>query len=59
VRGLMMLTQKTAKEMGIRKRTDPNQSILGGANYFQKTLERFPKVYLRPIEYGCLLLHTT
>ena len=43
VRGLMMLTQKTAKEMGIRKRTDPNQSILGGANYFQKTLERFPK----------------
>ena len=43
VRGLMMLTQKTAKEMGIRKRTDPNQSISGGANYFQKTLERFPK----------------
>jgi membrane-bound lytic murein transglycosylase F len=43
VRGMMMLTQKTAKEMGIRKRTDPNQSILGGANYFQKTLERFPK----------------
>ena len=42
VRGMMMLTQKTAKEMGIRKRTDPNQSILGGANYFQKTLERFP-----------------
>ena len=43
VRGMMMLTQKTAKEMGIRKRTDPNQSILGGANYFQKILERFPK----------------
>jgi len=43
VRGMMMLTQKTAKEMGIRKRTDPNQSILGGANYFQKTLDRFPK----------------
>ena len=43
VRGMMMLTQKTAREMGIRKRTDPNQSILGGANYFQKTLERFPK----------------
>ena len=43
VRGLMMLTQKTAKEMGIRKRTDPSQSILGGANYFQKTLEKLPK----------------
>ena len=43
VRGMMMLTQKTAKEMGIKKRTDPSQSILGGANYFQKTLEKLPE----------------
>jgi len=42
VRGMMMLTQKTAKEMGIKKRTDPIQSISGGSNYFQKTLERLP-----------------
>ncbi len=30
VRGLMMLTQKTAKEMGIKKRTNAEQSIQGG-----------------------------
>ena len=43
VRGMMMLTQKTAKEMGIKKRTNPEQSILGGANYFQKNLNRLPE----------------
>lgn len=42
VRGLMMLTQKTAKEMGIKKRTNPEDSIIGGANYFQKTFDRLP-----------------
>jgi membrane-bound lytic murein transglycosylase F len=42
VRGMMMLTQKTAKEMGIKKRTNPEASILGGANYFQKTMNRLP-----------------
>ena len=42
VRGMMMLTQKTAKEMGIKKRTNPKDSILGGANYFQKTMDRLP-----------------
>ena len=43
VRGMMMLTQKTAKEMGVRKRTDAEQSIFGGANYFQKNLSRLPE----------------
>ena len=42
VRGMMMLTQKTAKEMGINKRTDAEDSIYGGANYFQKTMNRLP-----------------
>ena len=42
VRGMMMLTQKTAKEMGIKKRTNPEESILGGAKYFQKTMNRLP-----------------
>ncbi len=42
VRGMMMLTQKTAKEMGIKKRTNAEQSIIGGANYFQKNLNRLP-----------------
>ena len=43
VRGMMMLTQKTAKEMGIKKRTNAEQSILGGASYFQKNLSRLPE----------------
>ena len=43
VRGLMMLTQTTAKEVGITKRTDPRQSIEGGSIYFQRLLERFPE----------------
>ena len=33
VRGLMMLTRKTAKEMGVRNRLDPEQSIIGGTRY--------------------------
>ena len=40
---MMMLTQKTAKEMGIKKRTNPQESILGGAKYFQKTMNKLPK----------------
>ena len=43
VRGMMMLTQKTAKEMGVKKRTNAEQSIFGGANYFQKNLSRLPE----------------
>jgi len=43
VRGMMMLTQKTAREMGIKKRTNPQESILGGAKYFQKTMNKLPK----------------
>ena len=42
VRGMMMLTQKTAKEMGIKKRTDVQDSILGGAHYFHKTMNKLP-----------------
>jgi len=42
VRGLMMLTQETAKEMGVTKRTDPHQSVRGGSLYFQKILDRLP-----------------
>lgn len=36
VRGLMMLTRATAREVGVRQRTDPKQSIDGGAQYFLK-----------------------
>ena len=42
VRGLMMLTQTTAREVGISKRTDPKQSVIGGSIYFNRLLEQFP-----------------
>jgi len=43
VRGLMMLTQRTAKAMGIKRRIDPLQSIQGGAKYLNKMLKRVPE----------------
>ena len=43
VRGLMMLTQTTAKAMGIKKRTDPRQSIKGGAKYLNQLIKRVPE----------------
>ncbi|MGB0468312.1 MAG: membrane-bound lytic murein transglycosylase MltF [Pontibacterium sp.] len=43
VRGLMMLTHATAKEVGVTDRTDAEQSIMGGAKYFAKTIRRIPK----------------
>jgi len=42
VRGLMMLTQNTSKEVGVTVRTDPTQSIKGGALYFNKIYQRLP-----------------
>jgi membrane-bound lytic murein transglycosylase F len=33
VRGLMMLTQDTAETLGVKDRTDPRQSVLGGTRY--------------------------
>jgi len=33
VRGLMMLTRKTAAELGVRRRLDPQESISAGARY--------------------------
>ncbi|MGM0423396.1 MAG: transglycosylase SLT domain-containing protein [Thermodesulfobacteriota bacterium] len=40
VRGLLQLTQNTAREMGIQNRMDPRQSILGGARYLKQLWER-------------------
>ena len=37
-----MLTQTTAKEVGVSKRTDPKQSVKGGSIYFQNLLGRLP-----------------
>lgn len=48
VRGLMMLTNKTAKDLGIKDRTDPQQSIEGGARYFVQMHKRLPKGITEP-----------
>jgi len=42
VRGMMMLTQATASDLGIKLRTDAEQSINGGARYFASLLSRIP-----------------
>ncbi len=43
VRGIMMLTLKTAKDMKVKNRLNPQSSIEGGAKYFKKTLQRIDK----------------
>lgn len=42
VRGLMMLTNPTASEMGVSDRTDAAQSIDGGARYLRSIKDRLP-----------------
>ncbi|MBT6755385.1 MAG: membrane-bound lytic murein transglycosylase MltF [Gammaproteobacteria bacterium] len=42
VRGLMMLTKNTSKEMNVEDREDPIQSIEGGAKYLKKMLRNLP-----------------
>ena len=48
VRGMMMLTQTTARELGIKNRLDSRSSILGGAKYFNKLRERLPESVTEP-----------
>ncbi|MGI9213518.1 MAG: transglycosylase SLT domain-containing protein [Methylococcaceae bacterium] len=48
VRGLMMLTQATARQFKIKDRTDPATSILGAAAYLRQTLDNFPPEILNP-----------
>lgn len=43
VRGIMMLTQATAKEVGVSDRTNAEQSIRGGAKYFKKVIGKIPE----------------
>lgn len=40
VRGMMMLTRVTAKEMGVTNRLDPAASLTGGAQYFWEIHQR-------------------
>lgn len=42
VRGMMMLTQATAREMGVENRIDARQSLSGGTRYYHKIKRRIP-----------------
>jgi membrane-bound lytic murein transglycosylase F len=42
VRGVMMLTRRTARQLGVEDRLDPAQSIDGGARYLVSMIDRIP-----------------
>ncbi|MDT8409836.1 MAG: membrane-bound lytic murein transglycosylase MltF [Wenzhouxiangellaceae bacterium] len=48
VRGLMMLTMPTARQLGIADRNDPEQSVVGGSRYLQSMLQRLPERIEQP-----------
>lgn len=43
VRGMMMLTQTTAKSLGVTNRLNAEQSIRGGTEYLKQMVSRVPK----------------
>ena len=48
VRGLMMLTNDTAKRVGVEDRLDPEQSIMGGAKYLNILKASLPERIKEP-----------
>ncbi|MEE8266149.1 MAG: membrane-bound lytic murein transglycosylase MltF [Acidiferrobacterales bacterium] len=48
VRGLMMLTQPTAKQLGVSNRVDPGQSIDGGSHYIRTLIDKMPSPIKEP-----------
>ena len=42
VKGIMMLTKAAAKEVNVSDRTDPMQSIIGGAQYLMNVKKKIP-----------------
>ncbi len=48
VRGIMMLTLPTAKQMGVKSRLDAEQNIRGGARYFASLHSRIPDRITEP-----------
>jgi membrane-bound lytic murein transglycosylase F len=48
VRGLMMLTRRTANQLGVTDRLDPWQSIEGGARYLLQLRDRLPERIKEP-----------
>lgn len=43
VRGIMMLTQPTARQLGVKSRLDAETNIQGGAKYLRQLLRRIPE----------------
>ncbi len=43
VRGIMMLTQRTAGQLNVRNRLDAQESIMGGARYMRLLMEKLPE----------------
>jgi len=48
VRGIMMLTEPTARNLGVRDRLDARQSISGGAAYLRSLMDRLPERIMDP-----------
>ena len=48
VRGMMMLTRPTAREMGVDNRLDAAQSLRGGARYLKNMMRRLPNDIYEP-----------
>ncbi len=48
VRGMMMLTRRTARQMGVLDRLDPRESVLGGARYLKRLYDRLPETVAEP-----------
>lgn len=48
VEGLMMLTRGTASDLGVANRTDPEESILGGAVYLSQLRDIVPEEIVEP-----------
>lgn len=48
VRGLMMLTEATADQLGVKDRLDPRESILGGARYIVSLRQSLPEQIPEP-----------
>lgn len=42
VKGIMMLTRAAASEVGVKDRTDPIKSVMGGAHYLKRVMAKIP-----------------
>lgn len=51
--GLTQLMPKTAQEVGVSDRFDARQSVMGGARYLRKMIDRFGRLDLGVAAYNC------